>query len=173
MIRLVLAAAALALTAHAAHARPHPASRAVAVRARIVAGNPQTARAFVDTAASKYTTDFPVPLVVAVNATPLEGEVRRVRFRCAPKGCALAPAEQGDNIDNIQVVYAPKRAGRADANKRVVDPSAKDAYVVDGRATIHIAIDADRPDATYTVTATPLVQKGERAVPAEFTLISR
>jgi hypothetical protein len=161
MMRLALAAAALALTA-AAHTaqqpKPRPAAQAVAVHARIISGNLQTARAFVSTAASTYVTEFPAPLVVAVDATPQEGEMRRVRFHCATKGCTLAPAEQPDR-DLVHFVKG--------------DSSTKDVDIVDGRASIGIAIEAARPDATYTLTATPLVQPGERAVPASFRLTSR
>ena len=177
-MRLALAAWTLALTATAQaapHAKPQPASPALVARARIVSGNLQTARAFVSTAAAKYVTDFPAPLVVAVDARPLEGELRRVRFRCATKGCTLAPAEQGDNVDNVHAVRTPARTGdgKTIADKFVVDPSAKDADVVDGRASLHVAIEAARPEATYTLTATPILQDFERAVPASFTLTSR
>ena len=150
----------LALTAAAQaapHAKPQPRAQAVIVRATIVSGNLQTAHAYVDTGATMYVTEFPAMLVVAVKAEALEGQKRRVRFHCATKGCTLAPAEQPNDGRGIDVV----------------DPATKDADLVDGRATIGIAVEAQRPDATYVITATPLVQKGERAVPASFSLTSR
>lgn len=170
-MRLVLALSVLALiaAAHAApHAKPQPAARAVTVHAQIVSGTPQTARAYVEPGAAKYLTDFPVLLVVAVDATPLEGEKRRVRFHCATKGCAFVAADQPNEGNDVHEVTT-----NAVGAKRVVDTTTKDADVVKGRASIHIAVEADRPDVTYTVTATPIVQIGERAVPASFTLTSR
>jgi hypothetical protein len=161
MMRLALAAAALVLTA-AAHVPLAPrrtAEPAKVVRAQIVSGTPQTARAYVSPSESKYVTEFPALLVVAVNVADRVGKKRRVRFHCETKNCALAAAEQLDNGREVHLLPD--------------DVSTKDADIVKGRASIRIAVEADRPDATYTVTATPIVRKGERAVPVSFRLTSR
>ncbi len=174
-MRLVLAAAVLGLTAvaHATpHAQPKSAARSVIVivRARIVSGTRQAARAYVSPAAATYVTEFPAPLVVAVAPEAAEGKARRVRFRCVTAGCKIAPADQ-PNLDAIHVVW--RYVSPISPKKNILDPAAKDADVADGRAAIGIAIEAARPDATYVITATPLAQEGERAVPATFTLTSR
>lgn len=172
-MRLVLAAAVLGLTA-VAHAtppgQPKAAARPVIVRARIVSGSAQAAHAWVSPAAPTYVTEFPKPLVVAVAPEAAEGKARRVRFRCVTAGCTLAPADQ-PNAEEIHAVW--RYISPISVKKNILDPAAKDADVADGRASIGIAIEAARPDATYVITATPLAQDGERAVAASFTLTSR
>jgi hypothetical protein len=162
MMRLVLAAWVLALAAtHAApHAKPSHGPAAV-VRAEIVSGNAQSAHGYVAPAAKLYLTEFPHMLVVRVaGPAPPKGEKRRVRFRCVTKGCVFAPIEQPEEDD--------RKVER-------VDPAAYDAAVhaKDGTAAIRVLLQANRPVGTYTVEATPVAGKGERAIPASFTLNTR
>jgi hypothetical protein len=169
MMRLALAAAVLAFAA-AAHGSPHPnasphakasprAKRAPdhVVRAVIDSGNPQTAAAYAEPAKSKYVTEFPTLLKVRVPAWSRDGGARRVRFQCVSDGCVLASTDQpndGKFVDRV-------------------NPAAYDGHITNGTAFVKIAVEADRPAGVYTVTATPRTGKGERAVPATFTLTSR
>ncbi|GAC1585726.1 MAG: hypothetical protein NVS3B7_20670 [Candidatus Elarobacter sp.] len=158
-MRLALAASVVALAA-AVQPAPHPTRgpSIATVRARVVSGTNQTATAHVAAAAKKYVTDFPGVLVVRVDGAPrAEHTPRHVRFRCVTKGCIFVPADQpndGQDVDRI-------------------DEEAYKAKVLDGKASIRVSIQGDRPQAVYTVTAEPTVRRGERAVSATITLISR
>jgi hypothetical protein len=171
MMRLALAAAVLAFAAAAhgspqsspkpaKHAKVKPAASHVTLRAEIVAGNGQTAPAYAEPAKSKYITEFPQVLVVHVAGWPDDGGTRRVIFHCETKDCVFAKPEQpneGKDIDD-----------RPDS-----EPATYKVHIVKGRASLKIAIDADRPSATYVVTATPRATRGEHVIPARFTLTSR
>ena len=165
-MRLALAAAVFALAAthvpthakaphaKAPHAKPAP---AVTLRAVIAGGNAQSAQAYAEPAKSKYVTEFPRLLEVRVPGWPAEGDKQRVRFHCATPGCVLASTDQpndGKYVDRI-------------------DPTTYDGHITKGKSFVKIAVEADAPIGTYTVTATPRAGKGERAVAASFTLTSR
>ena len=168
-MRLALAAAVLAFAA-AAHGSPHPKASPHAkatpnpkrapdrvIRAVIDSGDAQTAQAYAEPAKSKYVTEFPKLLQVRIPAWPREGGELRVRFACVTPGCTFAAADQPNDGKFVDHVH----------------PSVYDGHITKGTAFVKIAVEGDRPAAVYTVTATPRTGKGERAVPATFTLTSR
>lgn len=124
---------------------------ALIVRAEIVSGTPQTARAYVAAGEAKYATEF-APLVVRVSG-PAAAK-RRMRFHCVTRGCAF-------------VTDAPENGDR-------IDPATYDVDVKGGKASLHVTIVAGNPAGTYVLYAQPLAGKGERAVKSgTFTLTSR
>jgi hypothetical protein len=130
-IRALAGALALAASTNAAPRSVPKAQHAVNLRAKIVSGNPQTARAYVALAAPKYLSEFPDLLVVAVDAPALEGQKRAVRFHCVTKGCALVAADQPDpNLIHI------------------IDAATREAEIENGRASIRISIEAARAGGT-------------------------
>jgi hypothetical protein len=160
----VLAAYLLALALAAAGQLPaaQPARTAAkVVRAEAVAGTPQTGRAYVAQAARRYLTEFPRLLAVRVVGLPGHGETRKVRFTCVTQGCALAPADQPDGVE------------RAKDARGQDSPIAYDVDIDKGRASVRVIVSSERAVGTYIISAVPDVEKGERAVPASFTLNSR
>ncbi len=125
------------MTAH--HAPPKP---AVAVRARIVSGTPQSARAFVAPAAAKYVTEFAQPLVVRVEGS--KNAKLGVRFFCVTRGCELPPQTQPDEVKRI-------------------DPRTFEVTSKDGKAAISLTVSTDTPE-TVEIVAQPVTGHGERAV---------
>ena len=166
MKRLALAIAAIALLA-ASHAAPHKPAHAPAqprkplrvVRAFVVSGTPQKARAYAAPGQAKYQTEFPDLLVVRVLGAPRQKQKRHVRFTCVTKGCGLGSADQPNKGEGIEHVTTD-----GDYYTVVVDR---------GKAAIRVTIEADVPVGTYTVRAVPDQGYGERTVPAFFTLTSR
>jgi hypothetical protein len=154
----VLAAYLLAL-ATAGH--PAPARAAKVVRIEIVAGTPQTGRAYAAPAARRYLTEFPQLLAVRVVGLPAHAASRKVRFTCVTPGCTLAPADQPDGVD------------RAKDGQGHDAPNAYDVDIDKGKASVRVIVSSERAVGTYVVTAVPEVENGERAVPASFTLITR
>jgi hypothetical protein len=159
MMRLVLAAAVLALAApaHARHGAAKPPVPAVTLRAHVVSGNGQVAPAFSECCQAKYVTEFPDPLVVKVEGRPRQGGLPHVYFHCATPHCTLASTEQphdGDYVDRT-------------------DPTTYKARIVGGVAAIRIAVEAAQPTGTYVVTARASAYHRERVVAATFTLTSR
>jgi len=162
--RLALAVAAIAFVA-ASHANPRPPSHAPGahprkplrvVRAFVVSGTPQTARAFVAPGEAKYQTEFPQPLVVRVVGARPQKQKPRVRFTCVTKDCTFVATEQ-PNPDAV--------THRDDGDYSV--------QVNDGKAVLRVTIEAESPLGTYTVAAIPLEGYRERAVGVSFTLTSR
>jgi hypothetical protein len=121
------------------HVPPKPAA---AVRARIVSGTPQSARAFVATAAAKYVTEFTQPLVVRVEGS--KNPKLGVRFFCVTRGCELPPQTQPDEVKRI-------------------DPRTFEVTSKDGKAAISLTVSTDTPE-TVEVVAEPVTARGERAV---------
>ena len=159
MRRLALAGALLAGTAAAApHVQPPRPAQVRTIEAVAVAGSLQTAHAYAAPAEAKYVTEFPQVLVVRVNGLSPGRHKHGVRVSCATKGCVLAPTEQ------------PNEGKFLD---RDPDQAAYDVDVIDGVAMIRIATEADTPQQTYTIVATPAAGRGERAVSARFSLTSR
>jgi hypothetical protein len=156
MIRAVAALAAAVAAAAAPHgAGKRPAMPAV-VRAGVVSGSGQQARAYVASNVSKYIAEFPKPLVARVSGPPPERGDRIIVFRCTTPGCTFVSAEQpneGKYVDRVGAVYK--------------------VTVVNGRATLRVSLAGDSPAARYTVTAQASPRGGERAVPASFTLVMR
>lgn len=161
MMRLALASAVLALAA-AAHAAPHAQLHAKAappakvVRVTIVSGSGQTARAYVAPAEKSYVTEFPGLLVVRMDGVP-PGEPRHVRFVCVTKSGKFDAADQPNAGEGIN---------HAEDGSYGVE-------TVKGTASLRVAIKAAVVGGTYTVRAEPVVRKGERGVPAFFTLTTR
>ncbi len=150
MARLVLIAACASLAgtvsaAHAApvHARPaRSAKPAVAVRALIVSGTPQSAHAYAEPAAAKYVTEFTRPLVVRVSGA--KNPKLGVRFSCITRGCELPPQVQPDEVKRI-------------------DPRTFEVQSKDGKASISLTVSTDTPQ-TVEIVAEPVAGPGERAV---------
>ncbi|HYW53570.1 MAG TPA: hypothetical protein VE826_06350 [Dongiaceae bacterium] len=174
MMRLALAVSVLALagaahavptakphaSAHAAHAA-RPAKPLKSVRAVIVSGDGQAARAYAAPAAAAYQTEFPKPVVVTVDGPPVpKDHPRHVVFTCVTNGCIFAGAEQHEFNDYTN---------RAKTDDKDVD-NAYDARVNAGRAGAHLILQTHAPAGTYTIRALPVANAGERAVPAWFTL---
>jgi len=163
--RLALAVAAIALVA-ASHPAPHQPPRAHAhprkplhvVRAFVVSGTPQTARAFVAPGEAKYQTEFPGLLVVRVVGAPRQKQPRHVRFTCVTKGCAFGAADQPNKGQDVDHVTNDGNYYRAAVNH--------------GKAAIRVTVEADSPFGTYTVAAVPEEGYRERTVGASFTLTS-
>jgi hypothetical protein len=154
---LAALAAALALTAAAPPAqavRVKPAPLAV-VRAVAESGSGQTARASAASSMPKYVATYPKPLIVRVQGPEPKKGSRIVIFSCAEHGCQFVGADQPDfdHVDHVGPVYK--------------------VTVVDGKATLGVALAGDSPTASYTVTALPRAHDGERAVSATFTLRMR
>ncbi len=156
------AAASAALLAAAPASAAHPAKAPAAVRARLVSGGEQSARAYVATAATAYEAEFPHPIVVKVDGPPVAaGHPRHVVFTCMTPGCIFAPTEQHEFDDYT------KHA--ADQNNKDI-PNAYDARVHDGRAGAYLTVQARAPAGTYTIRILPVANRGERAFPTFFTL---
>lgn len=126
----------------------------VMVRAQALAGNGQSGHAYASPAATLYVTDFPQELVVRVTGVPPGEDKRLVRFRCVTKGCKLAPAENGENVERV-------------------DAAAYDVTIVRDRASVRIAVAGPSATAIYTITAHPVISEGEHAVGTTFTLTTR
>ncbi|GAC1615596.1 MAG: hypothetical protein NVS4B13_09850 [Candidatus Elarobacter sp.] len=163
MIRTALAVSVLALAAaHAAapHATPHrkpaPAQPLRVLHAQVLSGSPQTAHAYVEPADKKYVTAFAQFLTVRIDGVTSK-EHRLVRFRCVSKGCEFSPADQPNDGKDIE------KAG--DGSYKVT--------VIDGKASLGVAIESGVPVRTCTVVAEPIVRKNERAIAASFVLNTR
>ena len=166
MTRLALAVAAIALLAashadsrHPSHAHPHRHKPLRVVRAFVVSGTPQTARAFVAPGKAKYQTVFPGLLVVRVVGAPRQKQKRHVRYTCVTNGCDFGAADQPNKGQGIEHVT-----------------TGGDYYTVEvnnGKAAIRVEIEGDQPAGTYTVQALPDQGYGERTVGAFFTLTTR
>ena len=167
-MRLVVAVSALALVAarpqphaspHAEHARTAPPR---VVRAVVVSGDRQQARAYAAPAAATYQTEFPKPVVVSVDGPAVpKKHPRHVVFTCVTKDCVFAAVEQHELDD-----YTNR--AKDDNDKDV--SNAYDARVNNGRAGAHLIVQARVPAGTYTIRALPVANRGERAVPTWFTL---
>jgi hypothetical protein len=177
-MRLALALSVLALAGagHAApvqkpHASPHAAHGARAapstkplkvVRAIVVSGDRQAARAYAASADRAYQTEFPKPVVVTVAGPAVPKEhPRHVVFTCVTKSCVFAGAEQHEFND-----YTNRAK---DDDGKDVD-NAYDARINAGRAGAHLVLQTPVPAGTYVVRALPVANRGERAVPTWFTL---
>jgi hypothetical protein len=160
-MRFALAAAVLALaaTAHVphAHGKGKPPGPPVTLTAHIVSGNRQIGTAYADCCRSKYVTEFTDPLVVTMEGRPRKGGSPRVYFRCETPHCALASTEQPHNGDFVERT----------------DPTTYKAQIVNGRASIRIAVEAAQPTGTYVISAKAHAYDRERVVAATFTLTSR
>ncbi len=134
-----------------------PEEPVVTLRAHIVSGDGQAGNAFAECCRTKYVTEFPVPLVVTMEGAPRKGDAPRVYFHCETPHCDLASTEQPDEGKFVERT----------------DPTTYKAQLVNGKASIKIAVEADRPTGTYVVTASAHAYHRERIVPATFTLTSR
>lgn len=141
--RTAYAVAAAACAAVAASASAASSAKPVReVRAWIVSGTPQSARAYVAPAAAVYVTEFARPLVVRVDGAknPKIG----VRFFCTTPKCELPPQVQPDEVKRI-------------------DPRTFEAQSKNGKATISLTVSTDTPE-TVEVVAEPVAGPGEHAV---------
>ena len=150
----LFAGALAAAPAH--HATPKPSPPPKVVRAIVVSGDGQTARAFVAPSSAQYQTDFPDLLVVRFVPRPQSGEERHVKFRCMTDGCAFAAADQPD-VKNLEHPLP-----------RVYDVKVDN----DGKAVVRISLLARSVTGVFTIRAEPLPADGsnERTANAEFTL---
>jgi hypothetical protein len=153
---LAFAAVALDGAAPAPHAsaKPAPSPAPKAVRAVVVGGTNQSARAYADVASARYATEFPRMLAVRVVPKPGPGEERHVKFRCLTARCAFAAADQPE----VKLVDHPLPG--------VYDITANEQGVAQVRITLLTYAVAG----SYTVRAEPVAGDGERAVDASFTL---
>ena len=164
-MRFALAAAVLALaaTAHVpshvppAHGNGKAPQPPITLTAHIVSGNGQIGTAYADCCRAKYVTEFTDPLVVTMAGRPRKGGSPRVYFHCETPHCALASTEQPHNGDFVERT----------------DPTTYKAQIVNGRASIRIAVEAAQPTGTYVVSAKAHAYNRERVVAATFTLTSR
>lgn len=158
-MRVVIAVAALALAgaAPAHHGKEKP-KAPVLVRAIVVSGSGQSARAFVAASTAGYVTDFPAPLVVRVLPKPKPGDERHVKFRCVTDRCTFAAADQPNEGKNVEHVL----------------PWVYDVTVDgDGKATLRIAVVTRAVGGAVTIRAEPVADDGERAQSATITLTTR
>ena len=95
-------------------------------RISIVAGTPQTARAWVAARANRYETKFDHALVVRV--TPSQ----KVRFRCVTRGCEFPASDQPDTVTRV-------------------DPNAYDVAAVKGQASIKLTVWTITPENVVVV----------------------
>ena len=142
--------------APAKHAAPKASPPPKVVRAIVVSGNGQSARAFVAPSSLQYQADFPDLLVVRVQPRPQPGEERHVKFRCITDSCAFAAAEQPDvkNLEHpLPQVYDVK-----------VDQ--------DGNAVVRVSLLTRTVAGAFTIRAEPVPADGsnERTTNAEMTL---
>ncbi|MBV8642779.1 MAG: hypothetical protein JO225_02560 [Candidatus Eremiobacteraeota bacterium] len=134
---------------HAAHP-PVP----VVVRAVVVSGDRQHARAYAAGSSKTYVAEFAQPLVVRVvgGSAPV-GSTRHVRFHCI--GCTFPPTEEKDEV------------------KRV-DPSTWSSPIEEGQADVQVIVQgAGAPPFAYTIIAEPVAGRGERATATTFTVFTR
>jgi hypothetical protein len=96
-------------------------------RIAIVAGTPQSGRAWVAARANRYETKFDHALVVRVAPSNT-----KVRFRCITRGCEFPASDQPDTVT---------RAG----------PNAYDVAPVKGEASIKLTIWTDTPENVVVV----------------------
>jgi hypothetical protein len=162
MMKLALVAAVVAL-AGAAHAPAptHTTGKAPGPRAtltaRIISGNRQVGTAFAECCRAKYVTEFTDPLVATIDGPPRKGSSPWLYFHCETPHCALASTDQPHNGDFVLRT----------------DPTTYKAQLVNGRASIRIAVEAAQPAGTYVVSAKAHAYHHERTVAAIFTLTSR
>lgn len=120
--RACLAATALSLALGAVTV----AAGAPVTRIVIVAGTPQTARAWVASHADRYETKFDHALVVHITPTA------KVRFRCVTRGCEFPASDQPDTVTRV-------------------DPNAYDVAAVKGQASIRLTIWTVTPENVVVV----------------------
>jgi hypothetical protein len=126
------------------------------VRVEIVSGNTQTASAYVSPGSKDYVTEFPGLLVARMDGVP-PAVPRHVRYSCVTKGCTFAAADQPNEGKGINHA----------------EDGSYGVGTVSGKSSLRVAIRAVVPAGTYTVRADPVLRKGERGVPATFTLTTR
>jgi len=126
------------------------------VRVEIVSGSGQTAPAYMKPSSKSYVTEFPDLLVAQMDGVPRK-TLRHVRFSCVTKDCTFVPADQ---------LNEGKGVNHATDGSYGVE-------TVGGRASLRVSIETAVAVGSYTVRAEPVVRKGERGVPASFTLTTR
>jgi hypothetical protein len=162
LARVALAAAALTLaaTANAAQPATHATTEPVRiVRATIVSGDGQSARAYVANGKRSYEAEFPAALVVRIPSQPHRKDFFHVIFTCVSQGCTFVATDQPDHGDFLDRV---KNGDDESAN-------AYDVKIHNGVATLRVTIDSPTLG-PVVVRADPVVQNGERAVPTSFSL---
>jgi hypothetical protein len=165
LARAALAASALTLAATANAAQPATRAAAAPVRivqATIVSGNGQSAHAYVANGKRLYEAEFPAALVVRIPSQPPRKGAFHVIFTCVSRGCTFAPTDQPDKglyLDRVK-------------NGDVESDNAYDVKVYKGVAALRVTIDSPTLR-TVVVRADPVVQNGERAVAASFSLTVR
>jgi len=162
---LVLTASAVALAASANAAQPpHPPRPGPVriLRAVVFSGNGQSARAYVANGKKLYEAEFPVTLSVRVPGAPKRKEFFHVIFTCVSPDCTFAASDQPDAGDFLDRV----KSGDEESE------NAYDVKIHNGVAALRVTVDSPALR-TVIVRADPVVQHGERAVPAMFRLTLR
>ena len=132
------------------------------MRATIVSGDRQSAHAYVAGGKAAYRAEFGAALVVRIPSPPRRKEVLHVIFTCVSPNCTFAPTDQPDNGDFVERV----KDGEDESDH------AYDVKVHNGVAALRVTVDSPGLR-TVVVRADPVVQNGERAVPASFSLTLR